>query len=109
MLGMNYVRISIKCLLALSFFSYSRQTWADEQALPDMLETGRRAGAALDVFDGEFAPDFEPGPHPLIRYASAHDNLLLIPHIGGSTYPAWRETERRVINMATDYFRSVSE
>lgn len=72
----------------------------DEQALLEALESRRLAGAALDVLDGEFAPDFQASQHPLVEYARHHDNLLLTPHIGGSTLDAWGETERRVIEMA---------
>jgi phosphoglycerate dehydrogenase-like enzyme len=72
----------------------------DEQGLLDALQSGRLAGAALDVLDGEFAPDFQVLRHPLVEYARHHDNLLLTPHIGGSTLDAWGETERRVIEMA---------
>jgi D-3-phosphoglycerate dehydrogenase len=72
----------------------------DEQALLDALQSGRLAGAALDVLDGEFAPDFQVARNPLVEYARHHDNLLLTPHIGGSTMDAWGETERRVIEMA---------
>lgn len=72
----------------------------DEQALLVELVTGRLAGAALDVLDGEFAPGFDVATHPLVEYARHHDNLLLTPHVGGSTRDAWGETERRVIELA---------
>ena len=35
-----------------------------------------------------------------MEYARAHDNLILTPHIGGSTIDAWAETERFVIEKA---------
>ena len=31
--------------------------------------------------------------HPLIDYAKNHPNLLITPHIGGSTIDAWTATE----------------
>jgi D-3-phosphoglycerate dehydrogenase len=77
----------------------------DEAALLNLLEQGRLGGAALDVLDGEFVPGFTPTDHPLVRYAAWHDNLLLTPHIGGSTRDAWFETERRVIEMALRHLR----
>lgn len=76
----------------------------DEAALLDALRDGRIAGAALDVLNGEFEPGFESTAHPLVAYAREHDNLLLTPHIGGSTRDAWRETERRVIDLALEQF-----
>ncbi len=72
----------------------------DTEALVDLLETGHVAAAALDVVDGEYDPDFSArfGDHRLAVYARTHDNLILTPHIGGSTIDAWTETERRVID-----------
>jgi D-3-phosphoglycerate dehydrogenase len=81
----------------------ARGELVDEEALLEMLITGHLAGAALDVLDGEFAPGFQVADHPLAAYARVHDNLLLTPHIGGSTIDAWRETERRVIELARGY------
>ena len=71
----------------------------DTEALLDRLESGRLRCAALDVIDGEYEPGFaEEFRHSrLARYARDHDNLLLTPHIGGSTVDAWTETQRRVI------------
>jgi D-3-phosphoglycerate dehydrogenase len=78
----------------------------DEPALLEALESGHLAGAALDVLDGEFAADFRVSQHPLVEYARHHDNLLLTPHIGGSTLDAWGETERRVIEMVIDHVKN---
>lgn len=76
----------------------------DEEALVEQLESGRLAGAALDVFDGEYEVDHERRlrESPLYEYARKNDDLLMTPHIGGSTYDAWEETERRVIEKAID-------
>lgn len=49
----------------------------EEEALVAALETGRLAGAALDVFEGQPLP----GSSPLLRLR----NLVLTPHIGGAT------------------------
>lgn len=76
----------------------------DERALLRVLESGALAGAAVDVLDGEYEPGFEASAHPLVEYARSHDNLLITPHIGGSTVDAWRETQRRVIDMAIAFF-----
>lgn len=77
----------------------------DTDALLDLLENGSLAAAALDTIDGEYNPDFEAGfgNSRLVKYAQTHDNLVLTPHIGGSTYDAWFETERYVIDKALKF------
>jgi D-3-phosphoglycerate dehydrogenase len=82
----------------------ARGELVDEEALLDVLTGNRLAGAALDVLDGEFEPDFNATQNPLVKYAHNNRNLLLTPHIGGSTFDAWRETEKRVIDMAIKFF-----
>jgi D-3-phosphoglycerate dehydrogenase len=74
----------------------------DTDALLDLLESGHLYAAALDTVAGEYDPAqvarFRGSR--LAEYARAHDNLLLTPHIGGSTVDAWSETERFVIEKA---------
>lgn len=74
----------------------------DSDALIDLLESGHLWAAALDTISGEFSPGFAEtfGSSRLARYARERDNLILTPHIGGSTYDAWFATERRVIDRA---------
>ena len=74
----------------------------DWSAMLEALESGHLAGAACDVFEGEFDPGFSAAysVHPVLEYARTHDNLLLTPHIGGSTIDAWRLTESHTIEMA---------
>ena len=82
------------------FINTARGELVDDTALLEALKEGRIAGAALDVLSDEFNPAFDPKACALINYAREHDNLLLTPHIGGSTIDAWRETEHRVIDRA---------
>lgn len=56
----------------------ARETLVDEDALDAALETGRLAGAALDVV----RPTETEGRHRLLR----HKNVVLTPHIGGATH-----------------------
>ena len=84
----------------------SRGELIDWRALQDALESGHLAGAALDVFEGEFDPGFQErfSNHPLLELARRHENILITPHIGGSTVDAWRETELKTIEMVCRSF-----
>jgi D-3-phosphoglycerate dehydrogenase len=62
----------------------SRGSVVDIAALVDALDSGHLAGAALDVFPAEPRSDAEPFASPLQRFP----NVLLTPHIGGSTEEA---------------------
>lgn len=86
----------------------SRGELIDHSALLRSLEDGTLAGAALDVFENEFDPDFETNlsSHPLWKYSKDNHNLILTPHIGGSTYDAWYETERFMIERVLDLLKS---
>lgn len=74
----------------------------DTEALLDLLESGHLWAAALDTIDGEYQLDFPQSfaESRIARYAREHDNLILSPHIGGSTVDAWLKTEERVILKA---------
>ena len=74
----------------------------DVEALLDLMASGHIAAAALDTIDGEYDPDFSKsfGASRVAREARRRDNLILTPHIGGSTLDAWFETERFVIEKA---------
>lgn len=82
----------------------ARAELVDEAALLTALAEGRLAGAAVDVLEGEYAPGFDALAHPLVHYAQGHDNLIITPHIGGSTLDAWSETQARVVELAAEFF-----
>ena len=62
----------------------SRGTVVDIPALCDALARQHLAGAAVDVFPTEPATNSDPFTSPLCEF----DNVLLTPHIGGSTQEA---------------------
>jgi len=70
----------------------SRGQLIDEQALIDCLESGRLAGAALDVVVHE-RDKVRREKSPLLDYARSHDRLLVTPHIGGATHESMAKTE----------------
>lgn len=86
------------------FVNTARGELVDTQALIEALERGHVGGAALDVLDGEFDPEFasSAAAHPLVEYAKKHDNVIITPHIGGSTRDAWGLTQRYTIERAIE-------
>ena len=67
-----------------SLINASRGTVVDIEALTAALDAGHLKGAALDVFPVEPRTNTEPFQSPLTHY----DNVLLTPHVGGSTEEA---------------------
>ncbi|WP_410013590.1 phosphoglycerate dehydrogenase [Sodalis sp. C49] len=66
------------------FINASRGTVVDIPALCDALASKHIAGAAVDVFPEEPATNSDPFNSPLCEF----DNVILTPHIGGSTEEA---------------------
>ncbi|EGQ8591664.1 phosphoglycerate dehydrogenase [Vibrio cholerae] len=66
------------------FINAARGTVVDISALCNALESGHIAGAAIDVFPEEPASNKEPFESPLMKF----DNVILTPHVGGSTQEA---------------------
>ncbi|MBF0785398.1 phosphoglycerate dehydrogenase [Muribacter muris] len=62
----------------------ARGTVVDIDALAAALDAGKLRGAALDVFPEEPASASDPFESPLRKF----DNVILTPHIGGSTSEA---------------------
>ncbi len=67
-----------------ALINYSRGSVVDIDALTHALDTAHIRGAAIDVFPTEPASNEESFVSPLTQY----DNVLLTPHIGGSTEEA---------------------
>ncbi|QPG06319.1 phosphoglycerate dehydrogenase [Salinimonas marina] len=66
------------------FINASRGTVVDIDALVKELEAGRLNGAAIDVFPVEPKSNTEEFVSPLRQF----DNVILTPHVGGSTQEA---------------------
>lgn len=74
----------------------------DETALLHALESGWLAGAALDVLRDEFTLS-AGAPNALIEYARRHDNLIITPHIGGSTQESIEKADLFIANKIGEY------
>ncbi len=81
------------------FINNSRGTVVDLQALADALEEGRIRGAAVDVFPVEPRSNAERFTSPL----QGLDNVILTPHIGGSTEEAQERIGLEVARKLVEY------
>jgi len=81
------------------FINASRGTVVDIDALAEALESKKVAGAAIDVFPVEPKGNDEEFISPL----RAFDNVILTPHIGGSTKEAQENIGLEVASKLAKY------
>lgn len=83
------------------FINLSRGNVVDLDALREHLLTGHIAGAAIDVFPHEPKNSGDPFESPLADLT----NVILTPHIGGSTIEAQEDIARFVSGKLRSYMR----
>lgn len=81
------------------FLNLSRGLIVDVDALREGLESGTIGGAAIDVFPEEPKTKGDPFVSPL----QGMRNVILTPHIGGSTEEAQRDIGQFVATRLRDY------
>jgi D-3-phosphoglycerate dehydrogenase len=81
------------------FLNLSRGFVVDYDALSEHIESGHLAGAAVDVFPVEPAKKGDPFESPLRNLP----NVILTPHVGGSTEEAQEDIGRFVGSKLRDY------
>lgn len=81
------------------FINNARGTVVDLEALAAALQSGHLAGAAVDVFPTEPKSNAEKFVSPLQGLA----NVILTPHIGGSTEEAQERIGAEVARKLVDY------
>ncbi|MFO0950931.1 MAG: phosphoglycerate dehydrogenase [Isosphaeraceae bacterium] len=69
----------------------------DEDALIEALDSGKVAGAAIDVFE----PEPPPADLPVIK----HPQVLVTPHLGASTEEAQISVAVEAAHLLVDYFQ----
>jgi len=85
-----------KCRRGVRVINTARGELIDEAALAEALASGQVAAAALDVFASE-----PPGDSPLLKLP----NVIVTPHIAGSTAEAQEEVGWRIAQQVRDYLK----
>jgi D-3-phosphoglycerate dehydrogenase len=88
-----------QCKNGVRVINCARGGIVDEEALLRALESGKVAGAALDVFAQE-----PPGNAPLLK----HPGVIATPHLGASTGEAQEKVALQIAQQMADAFRGRS-
>ncbi len=88
-----------RCKNGVRIVNSARGGIIDERALLRGLDSGKVAGAALDVFEKE-----PPGDHPLLR----HPHFIATPHLGASTEEAQEKVARQIALQIVDMLKERS-
>ena len=91
------------------FVNTARGELVDNEALLNVLHKKKIWGAALDTIKGEFQSSLfsRKSFKDLINYAKKNNNLIITPHIAGSTFDAWNDTEYFVIKKAIETLKTI--
>jgi len=82
----------------------SRGSIIKTSSLLQGLKTGRVSSAALDVIEDEH---LNLGiNHPLVRHSIENDNLIITPHIGGTTFESVEKTDLFILKK---YYKEMNE
>ncbi|HEY9166111.1 MAG TPA: phosphoglycerate dehydrogenase [Candidatus Kryptonia bacterium] len=84
------------CKQGVRVINCARGGIIDEQALLKALESGKVAGAALDVYMKE-----PPGENPLFN----HPKVVATPHLGASTEEAQEKVAKQIGEQLVDFFK----
>ncbi|MGH9865819.1 MAG: phosphoglycerate dehydrogenase, partial [Candidatus Acidiferrales bacterium] len=86
------------------FLNASRGFVVDEQALAETLKSGRLRAAAIDVFSREPRGNSDPFTSPL----QGMEQVILTPHVAGSTEEAQKNIGAFVSERIVEYFQTGS-
>ncbi len=82
----------------------SRGRIINEDALLEALKTEKLTGVAVDVLSTENTSS-HPHSNKLIEYSRTHDNIIITPHIAGSTFESMRMTGRYIAEKIINIFK----
>lgn len=77
----------------------ARGSLIDEGALMEALQNNKIGGTAIDVLKEE-PPE---RPHKLVEYAKQNKNLIITPHLGGSTKEAVYNAAKEVVQKVKEF------
>ena len=80
----------------------ARGAIVDEPALIQAINSGRLAGAGLDVLVDEH----NVAASPIVQYARWHPNIVVTPHIGGNTIESVRDTDLFIVNKLKQWMEA---
>lgn len=80
----------------------SRAQLVDENAIIQALQKGTLAGYATDVLADELSLNKKDVSNPLTVYAKTHDNVIITPHIGGTTVESREATDIFIAEKITN-------
>ena len=82
----------------------SRGNIVDEKFILKLLKSRKILGYATDVLNKEFNSNFKIKENLIFKNRKKY-NIVITPHIGGSTIDAWQLTENRVIKKLIKNFK----
>ena len=104
----NLVRVRhLKMMKSSAFLiNTARGELIEKGVLEKALHRKWIAGAAIDVMWGEKGDASHLKGNPLVQYAKKNKNLIIVPHIGGTTYEAMKVTQEFTAGLVLKYFKS---
>lgn len=87
------------------FINTARGEITDERALLEALKKKWIAGAAVDTLSGETPDGSHLQDNPMVAYARNHENLIIVPHLGGATVEATEKTQVYIAELAAGWIK----
>lgn len=87
------------------FINTSRAELIEKNSLHKALSCKWIVGAGIDVMDNEFSNGSHLKKDSLYKYAKTHNNLVIVPHIGGATFEAMHITEEFIAEEVSKYIK----
>lgn len=88
------------------FINTARGEITNEKALLKALQKKWIAAAAVDTLAGETPNGSHLKNNPLVKYARGHENLIIVPHLGGATQEATEKTQVYIAELVANYLKS---